>query len=107
MVNLAGEELTGGELEKRFQLLEEKVLQAVEKIRLLESERTERQAELDALNERVKDLQKQLETAQEKALEAESWKAQVQELTRMKHRVAEKIEDLVRKIETLPFLQQP
>ncbi|MBN1552772.1 hypothetical protein JW979_14960 [bacterium] len=91
------------DLEEKFQILEEKVFQAVKKIQILESEKSKLLQDLQNVEQQIEDMQSKLQTSEKALLEAEKWKDQVQELTQVKQFVAGKIEGLLNQINRIPL----
>jgi chromosome segregation ATPase len=91
-------------LEEKFQILEAKILQAVEVISDLKEKNLRLESSVEKAQNQITDLEKQLRAARDEMSEADKWKDQAQELIRVKELVTGKIETLLAQIDTLPLV---
>jgi predicted nucleic acid-binding Zn-ribbon protein len=91
------------DLEIKFQVLETKVIQAIKKIEVLKQEKTAISQQFQEAQNRIITLEKKLSEAEDRLVEVEECKRQVQELTRLKEMVAGKIAGLLEQMDNLPL----
>ena len=82
-------------LKQNFVALEKKIAKAIEIIRILKDEKAELTRKLSESIEEYHKLNSEMESLQEKFMEAEKWQMQVQDLTQTKKWVTEKVENLL------------
>ncbi len=89
----------GSDWEKKFQLLETKILAAIDHINKLKRTNAELQDNLAQSISRSEMLEQERDRLKSQLMEAEQWKEQVEKLTRLKVTVAGKIENLLARLE--------